>query len=86
MPSTYQELKNIFSVNEWMEGMIYVINQRIQEIGKGREVRREAMDWRSWEDQGTKGQQGELRTSRIFNSSEEVKEKKIKGTMMRESI
>lgn len=55
MPSTYQELKNIFSVNEWMEGMIYVINQRIQEIGKGREVRREAMDWRSWEDQGTKG-------------------------------
>lgn len=58
--------------------MVYMINQRIQESEKGREARREAMDWRRWEDQGTRGQQGELRISLTFNTSEGVEEKKVK--------
>lgn len=44
------------------------------------------MDWRSWKDQGTRGQQGELRISLTFNTSEGVEDKKVKGTMMSESI
>lgn len=80
--------KNICSINELMEDMVYMIDQRTQVGRKERKARIEAMHQRSWEDQGTRGQEDKLKISLRFNISEgvEKEEDNNKGAMMRESI
>lgn len=69
-----------------MEGIVYMIDQRT-EGGKGRETRREALRWRSWEDsRDQRSAGGAVNFYRIEQSEEQRRKKKLKGGMMRESI